>query len=166
MRQQQRRRQRQSCFSYPLKRHPALNGSPAILRQTQDLIRRPGAFPRVKYVPACENKLRSLGLPHGALRLLRSSRFALTRPDAFGAGAFPLRGFAIFQRRFRALNCFLGLPSAGFEGTATTPSRQRGGLEGTSSSLKTFCFIQRDTNDGREANEILRSGSESHADRS
>ena len=28
----------------------------------------------------------------GALRLLRSSRFALTQPDAFvGAGAFPLR---------------------------------------------------------------------------
>ena len=26
---------------------------------------------------------------------LRSSRFALTRPDAFGAGAFPLRSFAM-----------------------------------------------------------------------
>ena len=35
------------------------------------------------------------GVPsRGALRLLRSSRFALTRPDAFGAGAFPLRSFA------------------------------------------------------------------------
>jgi hypothetical protein len=36
----------------------------------------------------------ALELPRGALRLLRSSRFALTRPDAFGAGAFPLRSFA------------------------------------------------------------------------
>ena len=42
----------------------------------------------------------------------------------------------------------------------------RGGLEDTSSSLKTICIIQRDMNDEREANEILRSGSESPADRS
>ena len=42
----------------------------------------------------------------------------------------------------------------------------RGGLEDTSSSLKTISVIQRETNDGREANEILRSGSESPADRS
>ena len=36
------------------------------------------------------------GVPsRGALRLLRSSRFALTQPDAFGAGAFPLRSFAL-----------------------------------------------------------------------
>ena len=42
----------------------------------------------------------------------------------------------------------------------------RGGLEDTSSSLKTICIIQRNTNGGREANEILRSGSESPADRS
>ena len=89
-----------------------------------------------------KKKLRALGLP------------------------LPLRSFAMSQRRFRALNCLLGLPSAGFEGTATTPSLQRGGLEDTSSSLKTICIIQRDTNDGREANEILRSGSESPADRS
>ena len=43
------------------------------------------------------HKLRSAGLSRGAWRLLRSSRFALTRPDAFGAGAFPLHCFALFN---------------------------------------------------------------------
>jgi hypothetical protein len=41
----------------------------------------------------------------GALRLLRSSRFALTRPDAFGAGAFPLHGFALFNHNQETLFC-------------------------------------------------------------
>ena len=39
-------------------------------------------------------KLRWLWLPHGPLRPLRGSGFALGRPGAFGAGAFPLRSFA------------------------------------------------------------------------
>ena len=42
-------------------------------------------------------RLRRLMFSRGALRLLRSSRFALTRPDAFGAGAFPLRRFAPYN---------------------------------------------------------------------
>ena len=42
----------------------------------------------------------------------------------------------------------------------------RGGLEDASSSSKTTCVIQRDANEWREAIVILRSGSESHADRS
>ena len=42
----------------------------------------------------------------------------------------------------------------------------RGGLEETSSSSKTACIIQRDGNDYCEASTILRSGSESPADRS
>ena len=37
----------------------------------------------------CKNNFFFYG-GHGALRLLRSSRFALTQPDAIGAGAFPL----------------------------------------------------------------------------
>ena len=44
---------------------------------------------------SCE--LRRLGFSRGALRLLRSSRFALTRPDAFGAGAFLLHCSALFN---------------------------------------------------------------------
>ena len=44
-------------------------------------------------------ELRSVWLSRGALRLLRSSRFALTQPDAFGAGAFPLRGIVSASRR-------------------------------------------------------------------
>ena len=44
---------------------------------------------------SCE--LRRLGFSRGASRLLRSSRFALTRPDAFGAGAFPLHCSALFN---------------------------------------------------------------------
>ena len=51
----------------------------------------------------------------------------------------------------------LGLPSAGFEGMATTPLRRGGGLEDTSSRSKTTCIIQRDANEWREANVILRS---------
>ena len=39
-------------------------------------------------------KLRWLWLPHGPLRPLRGSGFALGRPGACGAGAFPLRSFA------------------------------------------------------------------------
>jgi hypothetical protein len=58
------------------------------------------------------------------MRPLRGSGFAFGQPDAFGAGVFPLRSFAMSQRRFRALNCLLGLPSAGFEGTAITLSLQ------------------------------------------
>ena len=45
------------------------------------------------------HKLRSAGLSRGAWRLLRSSRFALTRPDAFGAGAFPLRRMTFASRQ-------------------------------------------------------------------
>ena len=80
--------------------------------------------------------------------------------------SLPLRSFAESQRRFRTLNCLLGLPSAGFEGMATSPLLRRGGLEDTSSSSKTTCIVQRGMNERREANAILRSGSESHADRS
>ena len=38
--------------------------------------------------------------------------------------SLPLRGFAMLQRRFNPLNGRLGLPSAGFDGMATNPSRQ------------------------------------------
>ena len=39
-------------------------------------------------------KLRWLGLSRVPLRPLRGLGFALGQPDAFGAGAFPLRSFA------------------------------------------------------------------------
>ena len=45
------------------------------------------------------HKLRSAGLSRGALRLLHSSRVALTLPDAFGAGAFPLRRITFASRQ-------------------------------------------------------------------
>ena len=47
--------------------------------------------------PLSCDQLRWLGFSRVALRLLRSSRFALTRPDAFGAGAFPLHCSALFN---------------------------------------------------------------------
>ena len=58
------------------------------------------------------------------MRPLRGSGFAFGQPDAFGAGVFPLRSFAMSQRRFNPLNGRLGLPSAGFEDMANSPSRQ------------------------------------------
>ena len=42
-------------------------------------------------------ELRAFGLSRGALRLLRSSRYALTQPDALSVGAFPLRRFAPYH---------------------------------------------------------------------
>ena len=63
-------------------------------------------------------------LPRVPLRPLRGSGFALGQPDAFGAGAFPLRSFAMLQRRFGSLNYVLKLPSAGLECTTNKPSRQ------------------------------------------
>ena len=46
------------------------------------------------------------------------------------------------------------------------PNQGRGGLEDTSSNLKTIWIIQRDANERRYADEVLRSGCESPADRS
>ncbi len=48
----------------------------------------------VEQYAAKKYKLRALGLPRVPLRPLRGSGFALGQPDAFGAGAFPLRSFA------------------------------------------------------------------------
>ena len=42
-------------------------------------------------------ELRAFGLSRVRLRPLRGSGFALGQPDAFGAGAFPLRRFAPYN---------------------------------------------------------------------
>ena len=42
-------------------------------------------------------ELRAFGLSRVPLRPLRGSGFALGQPDAFGAGAFPLRRFAPYN---------------------------------------------------------------------
>ncbi len=42
-------------------------------------------------------ELRAFGLLRVPLRPLRGSGFALGQPDAFGAGAFPLRRFAPYN---------------------------------------------------------------------
>ena len=67
-------------------------------------------------------QLRSAGLSRRRLSVLRVRLRRIYPTLRFGA--FPLRSFAMFQRRFNPLNGRFGLPSAGLEGMTTNPSRQ------------------------------------------